>query len=92
MKLSKLSKVQSIIVFTIVVSIAMSGIMSFGLLLVRIGWHQGFLRTWFFDYFLVDLWLSIPTGFIVVPILKKLVDKITVIDEAFEGGKGKRGN
>jgi len=29
----KLSKVQSIIVFTILVSIAMSGIMSFGLLL-----------------------------------------------------------
>lgn len=74
----KLSKVQSIIVFTIVVSLAMSAIMSFGLLMVRIGWHQGFLHTWFFDYFLVDLWLSIPTGFIVVPLLKRMVDKITI--------------
>jgi hypothetical protein len=80
MKLSKLSKVQSIIVFTLLVSVAMSAIMSFGLLLVRIGWHQGFLKTWFFDYFLVDLWLSIPTGFTVVPLLKKLVDRITVAE------------
>lgn len=78
--MKKLSKIQSIIVFTIVVSIAMSAIMSFGLLLVRIGLHEGFLNTWFFKYFLVDLWLSIPTGFIVVPLLKKLVDKITVTE------------
>lgn len=76
----KLSKIQSIIVFTLLVSIAMSAIMSFGLLLVRIGWHPGFLRTWFFDYFLVDLWLSIPTGFTVVPLLKKLVDSVTVAE------------
>ena len=76
----KLSKIQSIIVFTILVSIAMSGIMSFGLLLTRIGWEPHFLSTWFFKYFLVELWLSIPTGFIVVPLLKKLVDKITVTE------------
>lgn len=74
----KLSKVQSIIIFTILVSIAMSGIMSFGLLLTRIGWHPGFLKTWFWDYFLVELWLSIPTGFIVVPLIKKVIDRITV--------------
>jgi len=75
--MKKLSKVQSIIVFTLLVSVAMSAIMSFGLLLVRMGWHQGFLRTWFFDYFIVDLWLSIPTGFTVVPLLKKIVDSIS---------------
>ena len=80
--MKKLSKMQSIVVFTLVVSIAMSAIMSFGLLLVRIGWHHGFLSTWFFKYFLVDLWLSIPTGFIVVPFLKKLVDKVTVEDNS----------
>ena len=73
----KLSKVQGIIVFTVLVSIAMSGIMSFGLLLVRMGWQPDFLKIWFWDYFLVDLWLSIPTGFTVVPLLKKLVDSIT---------------
>jgi len=76
-RIMKLSKVQSIIVFTLLVSIAMSGIMSFGLLLTRIGWQSHFLETWFWDYFLVELWLSIPTGFIVVPLLKKLVDNIT---------------
>lgn len=73
----KLSKVQSIIVFTILVSLAMSGIMSFGLLLTRMGWQPHFLKIWFFKYFLVELWLSIPTGFIVVPFLKKAVDSIT---------------
>jgi Protein of unknown function (DUF2798) len=80
MKLSnkrKLPKVQSLILFTILVSIAMSGIMSFGLLLTRIGWHHDFIKTWFFKYFLVELWLSIPTGFIVVPLIKKGVDSIT---------------
>jgi hypothetical protein len=80
MKLSnkrKLTKVQSLILFTILVSIAMSGIMSFGLLLTRIGWHPDFIKTWFFKYFLVELWLSIPTGFIVVPLIKKGVDRIT---------------
>ncbi|OCA74427.1 DUF2798 domain-containing protein [Chryseobacterium arthrosphaerae] len=74
----KLSKFQSIIVFTILVSIAMSAIMTFGLLLTRMSWQQGFFKIWFFDYFLVELWLSIPTGFIVVPLLKKLVDRITI--------------
>jgi hypothetical protein len=73
----KLSKVQSIIVFTILVSLAMSGIMSFGLLLTRIGWQPDFLKIWFFKYFLVELWLSIPTGFIVVPLIKKVVDSVT---------------
>jgi hypothetical protein len=77
MKIKKLSKVQSIIVFTILVSLAMSGIMSFGLLLTRIGWQPDFIKTWFFKYFLVELWLSIPTGFIVVPLIKKAIDSIT---------------
>jgi hypothetical protein len=81
MKLSgkrKLSKIQSIIVFTILVSVAMSGIMSFGLLLTRTGWQPDFIKTWFFKYFLVELWLSIPTGFIVVPLIKKVIDSVTV--------------
>ena len=73
----KLSKVQAIIVFTLLVSIAMSAIMSFGLLLVRMGWQPNFIKIWFFDYFIVDLWLSIPTGFTVVPLIKKGVDSIT---------------
>ena len=73
----KLSKVQSIIVFTLLVSMAMSGIMSFGLLLTRIGWQPDFVKIWFFKYFLVELWLSIPTGFIVVPLIKKAIDSIT---------------
>jgi hypothetical protein len=73
----KLSKVQSIIVFTFLVSIAMSGTMTFGLLLTRAGWTADFLHVWFFKYFLVELWLSIPTGFIVVPSIKKTIDSIT---------------
>ncbi|CAM4249234.1 Protein of unknown function [Pedobacter westerhofensis] len=73
----KLSKLQSIILFTFLVSIAMSGTMTFGLLLIRTGWTSNFLYVWFFKYFLVELWLSIPTGFIVVPFIKKAVDSIT---------------
>jgi Protein of unknown function (DUF2798) len=78
MKLSKLSKIQGIIVFTLLVSVAMSAIMSFGLVLINIGWGPHVLKTWFWDYFVVDLWLSIPTGFTVVPLLKKAVDSITL--------------
>lgn len=77
MKLSKLSKVQGIIVFTLLVSVAMSAIMSFGLVLMHLGWQPNIFKTWFWDYFVVDLWLSIPTGFTVVPLLKKAVDSIT---------------
>lgn len=77
MKLSKLSKTQGIIVFTLLVSVAMSAIMSFGLVLINIGWQPNILKTWLWDYFVVDLWLSIPTGFTVVPLLKKAVDSIT---------------
>ena len=80
MKISKdrkLSKVQSIIVFTFLDSIAMSATMTFGLLLTRTGWTADFLHVWFFKYFLVELWLSIPTGFIVVPLIKKAVDSVT---------------
>jgi hypothetical protein len=73
----KLSKIQSIIVFTLLVSIAMSGTMTFGLLLTRTGWTPDFFHVWFFKYFLVELWLSIPTGFIVVPLIKKAIDSVT---------------
>ena len=59
------------------ISIAMSGTMTFGLLLTRTGWTVDFIHVWFFKYFLVELWLSIPTGFIVVPLIKKGIDSIT---------------
>lgn len=76
----KLSKIQGIVVFTLLVSLCMSAIMSFGLLLYNRGWVPNFFHTWLYDYFLVDLWLSVPTGFTVVPLMKKLVDHFTISD------------
>ncbi len=72
----KLSKTQGAILFALLVSISMTAVMSFGLSLIRLGWQENFLKIWFGD-FLIGCCLSIPTGFTVVPILKKLVDKIT---------------
>ncbi len=59
--------------FVLLVSIAMTAVMSFGILLLRIGWRADFLKIWLGD-FLVGCCLSIPTGFTVVPLIKKWVD------------------
>jgi hypothetical protein len=72
----KLSKAQGSIVFVLLVSICMTAVMSFGIALIRTGWHDDFLKMWFGD-FLVGCCLSIPTGFFVVPLIRKLVDKLT---------------
>ena len=72
----KLSKTQGTILFVLLVSIAMTAVMSFGILLLRLGWRVDFLKIWFGD-FLIGCCLSIPTGFTVVPLIKKLVDNMT---------------
>ncbi len=47
--------------------------MSFGILLMRLGWRADFLWLWLGD-FLLGCCLSIPTGFLVVPLIKRAVD------------------
>ena len=72
----KLTKIQGTILFVLLVSIAMTAVMSFGILLLRLGWRDDFIKIWFGD-FLIGCCLSIPTGFTVVPLIKKWVDSIT---------------
>jgi Protein of unknown function (DUF2798) len=72
----KLTKTQGTILFVLLVSIAMTAVMSFGILLLRLGWRADFLKIWVGD-FLIGCCLSIPTGFTVVPLIKKWVDSMT---------------
>jgi hypothetical protein len=72
----KLSKTQGTILFVLLVSIAMTAVMSFGILLLRLGWRDDFFKIWLGD-FLIGCCLSIPTGFTVVPLIKKWVDSMT---------------
>lgn len=72
----KLTKKQGTVLFVLLVSIAMTAVMSFGILVLRLGWSSNFLTIWLGD-FLIGCCLSIPTGFIVVPLIKKMVDSIT---------------
>lgn len=72
----KLTKSQGTILFVLLVSIVMTAVMSFGILLIRLGWQDNFMKIWFGD-FIIGCSLSIPTGFTVVPIIKKLVDGLT---------------
>jgi hypothetical protein len=73
----KLSQKQGTILFVLLVSLAMTAVMSFGILFLRLGWRDDFLIIWFGD-FLVGCCLSVPTGFTVVPLIKRWVDSITI--------------
>lgn len=72
----KLTKTQGTILFVLLVSVAMTAVMSFGILLLRLGWRADFFKIWIGD-FLIGCCLSIPTGFTVVPLIKKWVDSMT---------------
>jgi hypothetical protein len=71
-----ITKRQGNILFVLLVSLAMTAVMSFGILLLRLGWREDFMKIWLVD-FLVGCMLSIPTGFILVPIIRKGIDSIT---------------
>jgi hypothetical protein len=72
----KLSKNISNILFVFLVSVTMTAVMSFAILATRLGFSSDFFVIWLSD-FLVGCLFSIPTGFLVVPLLKKGIDKIT---------------
>lgn len=72
----KLSKVQGMILFIILVSITMSAAMSFGILAIRMGFQPNFFKMWVND-FLVGCAIAIPVSFVIVPLLKKLTDNLT---------------
>ncbi|MBD3903321.1 DUF2798 domain-containing protein [Chryseobacterium muglaense] len=72
----KLSEKNAFILFVLLVSISMSAVMSFGIILLRLGFVEGFLRIWLSD-FLVGCCLAIPTSFVLVPLLKKWTDNMS---------------
>ncbi|TDO24193.1 DUF2798 domain-containing protein [Pedobacter duraquae] len=75
----KLSKKQADIVFIILVSICTTAILSFGILCTHHAIDREFFTLWRPD-FISGCLISIPTGFILNPLLKKLIDHYTEKD------------
>lgn len=73
----KLSKKQASIVFVILVSIGTTAILSFGILWTHHSINKEFFPLWGPD-FVSGCLISIPTGFILNPFIKKLIDHFTV--------------
>ena len=65
------------ILFTLLVSVVMTAVMSLAILLTRVGWSPNFPLIWLAD-FLVGCLFSVPTGFVVVPLLRRWIDGQTV--------------
>lgn len=72
----KLSKKTANILFVFLVSVTMTAVMSFAILATRLGFSSDFFVIWLSD-FLVGCLFSIPTGFLVVPLIKNGIDRIT---------------
>jgi hypothetical protein len=55
----------------------MTAVMSLAILLLRVGLQEDFFIIWISD-FAIGCVFSIPAGFILVPLIKKWIDKRTV--------------
>jgi hypothetical protein len=73
----KLKPRQAHTLFIFLVSIMMTAVMSLAILLLRVGLREDFFIIWISD-FAVGCIFSIPAGFILVPLIKKWIDKRTV--------------
>ena len=74
----RLTKKQAAIAFVILVSIATTAILSFGILWTHHKIDREFFTLWKPD-FIHGCLISIPTGFILNPLIKKLIDHYTEI-------------
>jgi membrane protein implicated in regulation of membrane protease activity len=63
-------------VFAVLVSVGMSFFMSFALALVNVGLVPNFLTIWLVGY-AVSFLVSLPISLILIPVIKKTVDKLT---------------
>ncbi|WP_297337554.1 DUF2798 domain-containing protein [Algoriphagus sp.] len=72
----KLKPKQAHILFIFLVSVMMTAVMSLAILLLRVGWNQNFILIWLGD-FAIGCLFSIPAGFILVPLIRKWIDKRT---------------
>jgi hypothetical protein len=75
----KLSKKQAAAVLVVLISIATTAILSCGILLTHHSVDREFFTLWRPD-FISGCLISIPTGFILNPLIKKLVDQYTISD------------
>jgi hypothetical protein len=75
----KLSKKQAAAVLVVLISIATTAILSCGILLTHHRVDREFFTLWRPD-FISGCLISIPTGFILNPLIKKLVDHYTISD------------
>ncbi len=73
------TKSQARLFSNISVSIAMTVVMTGGMLLVHAGYCIDFFKLWFND-FLVGCCIAVPTGLLIVPIISKWVDLHTAED------------
>ena len=73
----KLSKNKAALASNILVSLAMTIVMTFGMLVVYRGWIPNFLQTWL-NNFIVGSCIAVPTGLILVPIIAKWIDRNTL--------------
>ncbi len=64
------------ILFALLISIIMSLIMSFVLLIINVGWVPHFFIIWL-KSFGISLAVALPISFIIVPLIRKLLDRIT---------------
>lgn len=64
------------LLFALFVSIIMSLIMSFALTLINVGLVPHFLMIWL-KSFGISLAVALPISLIIVPLIRKLLDKIT---------------
>lgn len=69
---------QAHIVFIFLVYVMMTAVMSFAILTLRVGWNPDFILIWLAD-FAIGCLFSIPAGFLLVPLIKKWVDKRTEV-------------
>jgi len=76
----KISKKRADVLFVILVSIGTTAILSFGILCTHHKIDREFFTLWRPD-FISGCLISIPTGFILNPQIKKLIDRFTVEDE-----------
>lgn len=67
------TKSQALLFSNISVSVAMTLVMTGGMLLVHSGYCDNFFKLWLTD-FLVGCLIAIPTGLLIVPIISKWVD------------------
>ena len=75
----RIDKIYSIIPFAVLMSLGMSFSMSLTLTLVNVGF-DGFLEKWP-RAFIIGFIVSLPTSLIMIPIVRKIVNKLTSSEE-----------